>query len=163
MIERGNYVQICRNPVVDGRMRWSRPQQGDGKKRCIRELREIRRMVIRIQSEMAYGKRTLPEICLLFGQCMEEPYRTAFLSIYRKLEENDGTDLSKDMGGADRGMYEGTASLGGGKGYSAEYTGISWHSGRKTAGGRYRTISGFFCPRILRRRKVDMRIRPKSR
>ena len=64
------------------------------KKQRIRELREIRRMVIRIQSEMAYGKRTLPEICLLFGQCMEEPYRTAFLSIYRKLEENDGTDLS---------------------------------------------------------------------
>ena len=52
----------------------------------IRELREIRRMVIRIQSEMVYGKRALPEICLLFGQCMEEPYRTAFLTIFRKLE-----------------------------------------------------------------------------
>lgn len=64
-------------------------------KQRIRELREIRRMVIRIQSEMVYGKRTLPEICLLFGQCMEEPYRTAFLSIYRKLEENDGTDLNR--------------------------------------------------------------------
>ena len=64
-------------------------------KQRIRELREIRRMVIRIQNEMVYGKRTLPEICLLFGQCMEEPYRTAFLLIYRKLEENDGTDLSR--------------------------------------------------------------------
>ena len=56
-------------------------------KRRIRELREIRRMVMRIQSEMAYGKRTLPEICLLFGQCMEEPYRTAFLSAYEKFAE----------------------------------------------------------------------------
>lgn len=63
-------------------------------KQRIRELREIRRMVIRIQSEMVYGKRALPEICLLFSQCMEEPYRTAFYSIFRELEENDGTDLS---------------------------------------------------------------------
>ena len=64
-------------------------------KQRIRELREIRRMVIRIQSEMVYGKRALPEICQLFGQCMEEPYRTAFLTIFRKLEENDGTDLNR--------------------------------------------------------------------
>lgn len=64
-------------------------------KQRIRELREIRRMVIRIQNEMIYGKRALPEICLIFGQCMEEPYRTAFHSIFQKLEENDGTDLSR--------------------------------------------------------------------
>ncbi|MCM1175083.1 MAG: stage III sporulation protein AB [Blautia sp.] len=64
-------------------------------KQRIRELREIRRMVIRIQSEMAYGKRTLPEICLLLGQCMEEPYRTAFSAIYQKMEENDGTGLNR--------------------------------------------------------------------
>lgn len=64
-------------------------------KQRIRELREIRRMVIRIQSEMVYGKRALPEICLLFGQCMEEPYRTAFLTIFRKLDENDGTNLNR--------------------------------------------------------------------
>ncbi len=64
-------------------------------KRRIRELREIRRMVMRIQSEMAYGKRTLPEICLLFGQCMEEPYRTAFLSAYEKFAENDGSGLDR--------------------------------------------------------------------
>lgn len=63
-------------------------------KRRIRELREIRRMVVRIQNEMTYGKRALPEICLLFGQCMEEPYRTAFLTIFQKLEENDGSGLS---------------------------------------------------------------------
>jgi len=64
-------------------------------KQRIRELREIRRIVIRIQSEMVYGKRALPEICLLFGQCMEEPYRTAFSSIFQKLEENDGTDFGR--------------------------------------------------------------------
>lgn len=60
-------------------------------KQRIRQLREIRRMILRIQNEMSYGKRTLPEICLLFGQCMDEPYRTAFLAIYEELEENGGS------------------------------------------------------------------------
>ncbi len=62
-------------------------------KQRIRQLREIRRIVLRIQNEISYGKRALPEICLLLGQCMEEPYRTAFLTIYAKLEENDGSGL----------------------------------------------------------------------
>lgn len=60
-------------------------------KRRIRELRQIRRIILRIQNEMTYGKRALPEMCLLFGQCMEEPYRTAFLMIYKRLEENGGS------------------------------------------------------------------------
>lgn len=64
-------------------------------KRRIRELREIRRMVLRIQNEMTYGKRALPEICLLFGQCMEEPYRNAFREIFRRLEENGGSSLNR--------------------------------------------------------------------
>lgn len=59
----------------------------------IRELREIRRIVQRMQHEMIYGKRTLPEICLLFGQCMKEPYRSAFLEVFQRLDENDGTAL----------------------------------------------------------------------
>lgn len=61
----------------------------------IRELRELRRIILRIQGEMAYGKRTLPEICFLLGGCMEEPYRSAFLAIYQKFEENDGTALER--------------------------------------------------------------------
>lgn len=63
-------------------------------KRRIRELREIRRMVLRIQNEITYGKRTLPEICLLFSQCMEEPYCRGFLQIFQKLNENDGSALA---------------------------------------------------------------------
>lgn len=62
-------------------------------KRRIHGLREIRRMVIRIQNEMIYGKRTLPEICLLFADCMEEPFKGAFLNIFNRLEENDGCVL----------------------------------------------------------------------
>lgn len=62
-------------------------------KKRIWALREIKKMILRIQSEMIYGKRTLPEICLLFSQCMEEPYRSAFDKIFRKMEENDGSIL----------------------------------------------------------------------
>ena len=64
-------------------------------KRRIRDLREIRRIVQRMQSEMMYGKRTLPEICLLFSQCMREPYRSAFLEIFQRINENDGSSLER--------------------------------------------------------------------
>lgn len=62
-------------------------------KRRIRELREIRNMVVRIQSEMVYGKRTLPEICIILSRSAIEPYSSAFLQVFRRLEENDGTIL----------------------------------------------------------------------
>lgn len=62
-------------------------------KQRIKELREIRSIIIRMQSEMVYGKRTLPEICLLFGDCAKEPYRSAFLTLYERMEENDGRVL----------------------------------------------------------------------
>lgn len=63
-------------------------------KRRIRELREIRKIILRVQSEMVYGKRTLPEICLMLGQYMEEPYRQAFTDIFKRMEKNDGSILS---------------------------------------------------------------------
>ncbi|MCM1047967.1 MAG: stage III sporulation protein AB [Clostridiales bacterium] len=62
------------------------------KQRIVR-LREIRRMIVRIQGEMAYGKRTLPEICLIFSENSTEPYNDAFLGIFKQLEANDGRAL----------------------------------------------------------------------
>ncbi|MCH5248647.1 MAG: stage III sporulation protein AB [Lachnospiraceae bacterium] len=64
----------------------------DEKTRII-ELRQIRRMILRMQNEMQYGKRTLPEICMIMGQCMEEPFKEAFNDIFKRLEENDGSML----------------------------------------------------------------------
>lgn len=61
----------------------------------VRELRQIKRIIIRIQNEMIYGKRTLPEICFLLSQCMEPPYQSIFLQIYQKLKENRGEALEK--------------------------------------------------------------------
>lgn len=62
-------------------------------KRRINELRAIRRIIFRIQSEMTYGKRTLPEICLILSRCMGDTYKQAFLEIFYKLEKNDGSVL----------------------------------------------------------------------
>ena len=62
-------------------------------KRRINELRSIRRVIFRIQSEMTYGKRTLPEICLILSKCTEDTYKQAFLEIYNRFKENDGSIL----------------------------------------------------------------------
>ncbi len=60
-------------------------------KRRISQLREIRNMIVRIQNEMVYGKRTLPEICIILSRSAIEPYSSAFLQVFKRLEENDGT------------------------------------------------------------------------
>lgn len=62
-------------------------------KRRISQLREIRNIVVRIQNEMVYGKRTLPEICIILSRSTVEPYSSAFMQVFRRLEENDGTIL----------------------------------------------------------------------
>lgn len=62
-------------------------------KQRIAELREIRNIIMRIQSEMAYGKRTLPEICLILKESAAAPYDSAFLKIFDRIEENDGRDI----------------------------------------------------------------------
>ena len=63
-------------------------------KQRIRDLGEIHRIIVRIQDEMVYGKRTLPEIGLILGKCAEEPYRRAFLTIAEKWQEGKETDLA---------------------------------------------------------------------
>lgn len=60
----------------------------------IRELREIRRIIVRIQNEMIYGKRTLPEIGIILGTYAEEPYRSAFISLGEKWQKSEETDLA---------------------------------------------------------------------
>lgn len=62
-------------------------------KRRLCHLREIRNMIVRIQNEMVYGKRTLPEICIILSRNTIEPYCSAFLQVFQRLEENDGTML----------------------------------------------------------------------
>lgn len=60
----------------------------------IRELREISRIIVRIQNEMVYGKRTLPEIGFILGTYAEEPYRSAFISLGEKWQKSEETNLA---------------------------------------------------------------------
>lgn len=64
-------------------------------KRRIAELRELYRIMTRIQKEMVYGKRTLPEICRLLEQCAKELYQRIFSEIYQDMERKDGVLLEK--------------------------------------------------------------------
>ncbi len=64
-------------------------------KRRIFELYQIKRMILRIQNEMVYGKRTVAEICLLLSEHSEAPFRGIFSEIYKKQQENKGCPLEK--------------------------------------------------------------------
>lgn len=64
-------------------------------KRRIAALRELYRIMTRIQKEMVYGKRTLPEICRLLEQCTREPYQGIFSAVYQDMERKDGTLLER--------------------------------------------------------------------
>lgn len=57
----------------------------------IRHLRELIRIIKRIQDEIAYGKHTLPEICLTLSECGNAEYRPYFRQIYEKMNCGDGT------------------------------------------------------------------------
>lgn len=56
-------------------------------------LRELLRIIRRIQDEMQYGKHTLPEICLLLSGNSDTWYGTCFRQIYEQLVQRNGTGL----------------------------------------------------------------------
>ncbi len=56
----------------------------------LEHLREILRIVKRIEDEMRYGKRTVPEICAVLSGCGGERYRSCFLEIYERLMQRQG-------------------------------------------------------------------------
>ena len=52
-------------------------------------------IIRRIQNEIAYGKRTLPEICLLLSESCPEPYRECFGAIYEQAGRQEGEGLEQ--------------------------------------------------------------------
>lgn len=64
-------------------------------KNRIWHLQELIRIIRRIQNEIAYGKRTLPEICLLLSECCHEPYRECFRTIYEQNNRQEGAGLAQ--------------------------------------------------------------------
>ncbi len=70
---------------------------GDGKVReeqdRIRHLRELIRIIRRIQDEIRYGKHTLPEICLILSEYSDAWYGPHFRQIYEQIRQRNGTGL----------------------------------------------------------------------
>lgn len=64
-------------------------------KNRIRHLQELIRIIRRIQNEVTYGKRTMPEICLILSKSCHEPYRECFRSIYELSGRPDGECLEQ--------------------------------------------------------------------
>ena len=64
-------------------------------KERIRHLRELIRMIRRIQDEISYGKHTLPEICLILAKISDVWYVPYFEEIHRQVMQGDSTGLKE--------------------------------------------------------------------
>ncbi len=61
----------------------------------ISHLQEVIRIIRRIQSEISYGKHTLPEICLILAGTCAAPYRECFRAVYDKAQRQEGNCLEQ--------------------------------------------------------------------
>ncbi len=58
-------------------------------------LRELIRIIKRIQNEIGYGKHTLPEICLILSEYSDALYQPYFRNIYEQTDQRSGTCLTQ--------------------------------------------------------------------
>ncbi len=80
--------------ILGGCIGWGYGRAREEKSRVC-HLREIIRIIRRIQSEMEYGKRTLPEICVVLAACSSGRYRFCFENIYEHMARRDGTGIEQ--------------------------------------------------------------------
>lgn len=73
--------------ILTGCVGWGNRKIGQERER-IRHLRTIGRILERIRAEIAYGKHTLPEICLILTEINDECYRDCFSRIYKAASES---------------------------------------------------------------------------
>ena len=78
--------------ILAGCIGWGNGKIGQERDR-IRHLRLLLQIFDRMQSEIAYGKHTLPEICLLLTTVKEESYSVCFRRIYERSTEGEGTGI----------------------------------------------------------------------
>lgn len=60
----------------------------------VEHLRELIRIIKRIQNEISYGKHTLPEICLILSEYSDAVYQPYFREIYDQMEQGTGICLT---------------------------------------------------------------------
>ncbi|MDE6845365.1 MAG: stage III sporulation protein AB [Lachnospiraceae bacterium] len=64
--------------------------------RCrVEHLRELIRIIKRIQNEISYGKHTLPEICHILSEYSDVLYQPHFRIIYEQMEQGNGICLAQ--------------------------------------------------------------------
>lgn len=61
----------------------------------VRQLRELIRIMKRIQNEISYGKHTLPEICFIMSEYSDVPYSLCFAKIYEQADLRNGVCLTQ--------------------------------------------------------------------
>ncbi|MCD7725546.1 MAG: stage III sporulation protein AB [Clostridiales bacterium] len=83
--------------IMVGCMGWGEGMVREEKNR-VRHLGELIRIIGRIQDEMRYGKRTLPEICLILSEYGDSWYADHFRQMYEQLRRQEGTDLESVWG-----------------------------------------------------------------
>ncbi len=80
--------------ILAGCIGWGGSRISEEKCR-IRHLRELIRIIKRIQNEISYGKHTLPEICLILAECSDVLYRPYFQRIYEQVGRENGASLTQ--------------------------------------------------------------------
>lgn len=80
--------------ILAGCVGWGGSRIGEEKSR-IRHLRELIRIIRRIQSEISYGKHTLPEICLILSENCHTPFRECFRGICERNGDGDAGCLEQ--------------------------------------------------------------------
>lgn len=61
----------------------------------VEHLREMIRIIRRIQDEISYGKHTLPEVCLILSEHCSDSYRLSFRQIYEQANQGNGTPFGR--------------------------------------------------------------------
>lgn len=78
--------------IMIGSIGWGETKIREEKDR-VWHLRELIRIIRRIQDEIQYGKHTLPEICLILSGYSDTWYGPSFRQIYEELGQRNGTGL----------------------------------------------------------------------
>lgn len=64
----------------------------------VQHLREMIRIIKRIQDEISYGKHTLPQICLTLSEYCNALYQPYFKKIYEQMNQGSGISLEQIWG-----------------------------------------------------------------
>lgn len=74
---------------------------GFGRGRAMQEkqriwyLRELLRIMKRIETEIRYGKRTMPEICALLSEQGKGDFQACFSRIYGRMQQKEGVAMER--------------------------------------------------------------------